>query len=217
MSLKHDTTVVYYTSNREDEGFENRIRRSIRHASRGLPLISVSQKPIDFGENICVGDVGVSGHNAWRQFQIGVLAAKTKYVCPAEADTIYPKEYFSFVPPRDDTYYLAPLYVCFCQRGHGKYFALKPRGSESSMVVNRELLLERLEGMFHGKSTWGPVEDWVWLLDKQRRTRFDMDIPVVTFKTDSNMHRKTPHRTEDRIKDLPGYGDVRDLIGRYRG
>jgi hypothetical protein len=215
--LTPHATVIYYTSNRENEAFEGRIRRSIRHASKGLPIISVSQKPIDFGTNICVGDVGTSGHNAWRQFQMGVLKAKTKYICPAEADTIYPKEYFSFVPPRDDTYYLAPLYVCFCQRGYGKYFAWKPRGSESSMVVNRELLLGRLEKMFEGRGMWGPTEDFMWLLDKQRRTRFNIPIPVVTFKTDENMHRKTPHKVDDRTKDLPGYGNVRDLIRRYRG
>jgi hypothetical protein len=213
--MRDDLTVVYYTSNREDERFEARIRRSIRHASRGVPIISVSQKPIDFGVNICVGEVGVSGLNAWRQFQIGVQAAKTKYVCPAEADTLYPKEYFSFVPPRDDMYYLAPLYVCFSQRGYGKYFARKSRGSESAMVVNRELVLSRLEVMYDGLPTWGPDFDAVWLLGKQPREFFHMNTPVVSFKTDRNMHRKTPHEIDDRIRDLPGYGNVRELIGRY--
>jgi hypothetical protein len=213
--MRDDLTVVYYTANREEPGFEARIRRSIAHAARGLPVVSVSQKPIDFGTNICVGDVGLSGVNAWRQFQIGVQAAKTKYVCPVEADTLYPREYFEFAPPRDDTFYLAPLYVCFCQRGYGKYFALKPRGSESAMVVNRELVLSRLEAMYKDLPTWGPHIDGLWLLDKQRREFFQMETPVVTFKTDRNMHKKTPHRVEDRLKDLPGHGDVHGLIGRY--
>ena len=93
-----DLTVIYYTSNKEKELFESRIRESILDMIGDIPLISVSQKPIDFGKNICVGDVGVCGHNLFRQFQIGAKAAKTKYVCNVEADALYPKEYFEFTP-----------------------------------------------------------------------------------------------------------------------
>jgi len=58
------TTIIYYTANREDERFEQVIRENILRVSEGLPIISVSQKPIDFGQNICVGNVGVSNQNA---------------------------------------------------------------------------------------------------------------------------------------------------------
>lgn len=215
--MRDDLTVVYYTCNREEPQFEARIRRSLLHASRGLPIISVSHKPIDLGTNICVGDVGISGLNAWRQFQIGVKAAKTKYVCPAEADMLYPKEFFRFVPPRDDIFYLAPLYVCFSQRGYGKYFAEKNRRSESAMIVNRDFVLARLDEMYKDLPMWGPDFDHIWLLGKQPKEFFELPVPVVTFKTDRNMHRKTPHKVEDKIRELPGHGNVRELIGRYFG
>ena len=65
-------TILYYTSNREGEEFEGRIRQNILNVKGDLPIISISHKPIDFGENICVGDVGVSGFNMFRQIQIGL-------------------------------------------------------------------------------------------------------------------------------------------------
>ena len=213
-----DTTIIYYTSNREDPVFEGRIIRSLLHSSGGrLPIISVSQKPMDLGVNVCVGDgIGYSGRNCFRQFQIGTLLAKTKYVCPAESDMIYPKEYFDFIPPTDDTFYLAaPLYVCFNQRGYRRYYAHKPRGSESAMVVDRKLLLNRMEVLFGTGPMWGPIEEEIWMLRRQKVEFFNLDVPVVTFKTDRNMHRKTPHDVTSRLTELPYYGEVHNLISRY--
>ena len=73
------TTVIYYTSNREHRRFERKIIDSLVKQSDGLDIISVSQKPISLGKNICVGNVGQSVFNAWRQLQIGVREAKTEF------------------------------------------------------------------------------------------------------------------------------------------
>ncbi|KKT37762.1 MAG: hypothetical protein UW26_C0025G0001, partial [Candidatus Collierbacteria bacterium GW2011_GWF1_44_12] len=53
--MKNQVTVLYYTSNREDEKFETRIRKNLLKNCGDLPIVSVSQKPIDLGRNICVG------------------------------------------------------------------------------------------------------------------------------------------------------------------
>lgn len=101
-----DTTVIYYTSNREKENFENKIKGRLLGSIGDTPLVSVSQKPIDFGENICVGDVGTSDHNIYRQLQMGCMRATTKYVCTAEADCLYPPSgYFDFSPPDENAAY----------------------------------------------------------------------------------------------------------------
>ena len=60
-------TIIYYTANREKESFENKVRENILKVKGDLPVISVSQKPIDFGKNICVGDIGQNYLNAFRQ------------------------------------------------------------------------------------------------------------------------------------------------------
>lgn len=214
--MEKDLTVIYYTANHEKPEFEEKTKQLILDTIKDTPLISVSQKPIDFGKNICVGDVGRSGHNVFRQFQIGALEAKTKYVCPCESDFLYPPEYFAFRPPTDDKFYLLmPLYVLFAQRGYKRYFALKQRGSEACMVVNRDLLLKRMDAMFRGHDMWGPVEKIIWLLRGCNQELVTIDKPIVTFKTDNNMHRKTPHDTTRRILEIPYWGEAHDLIRKY--
>lgn len=222
--MRQNLTAVYYTSNSEKPAFEAKIRQSLLDAMGDLPLISVSQRPIDFGQNICVGEVGRSAQNVFRQMQIGVAAAKTRFVCPAESDILYPPEYFTFRPPRDDTFYLAmPLWVLFAQRGGGKVFCRKPHGSESSMVVSRDLLLNRLTAMLAKLDQWGDQDadgdKLPWMLDKRltRRGHFQLSTGVVTFKTDQNLHRKTPHDVDSKTRELSGWGLARDLVGKYCG
>lgn len=209
-------TVVYYSSNREPESFEQKIQATILANMGNSHLISVSQKPMDFGENICVGEVGVTGHNAWRQFQLGCEKARTKYVCAAEADCLYPPEYFAFRPPRDDVFYLAmPLYVLFAQRGKAKRFNLKERASECAMIMNRDLALRRLEQMYRGLPEWNPVDEFIWFLRNQLKEHVELPKPIITLKTDRNMHRKTPHQQGTRITELPYWGTAHEVLARY--
>lgn len=219
-----NTTVIYYTSNQEDPKFEGRIMRSLKNTIKPLlvPLVSVSQKPIKFGTNICVGSVGVSSHNAWRQLQIGAKAAKTKFICTAEADCLYPAEYFMFTPTREDTAYIAdPLYILFSQRGKGRVFCYKSRGSESAMIVGRQCLIDGLEKVLSGFGTWGMNdangETIPYLLNIIKRRRVIFNTPIITFKTDNNMHRKTPHNSSSRTRELPQIGKASDLVRKYLG
>jgi hypothetical protein len=92
--------IIYYTSNREDPKFENRVKENILSVT-DLPIVSVSQKPIDFGKNICVGDVGTSGFNCFRQIQIALQNTAADFVISAEADCLYPPDYFEFVPENE--------------------------------------------------------------------------------------------------------------------
>ena len=225
--MRNDLTVIYYTSNREKPRFEKRITRSLRHSSRPLPIISVSQKPIDFGENICVGDVGRSAQNAWRQYLIGCEAAKTKFVCPAESDFLYPKEYFKFVPPRDDTiYYGGPLYILYAARNKSHWY-LRMRISEAISMASREYMIHVLKDQLSGKPKWRPFLE-LKIDDAKRKgeklpdlftgfniKRFNMKLPAVTFKTDENMHRQSTHVRGGETRELPYWGDSLNLIRRY--
>lgn len=91
-----DSTIIYYSSGTESSSFEKKIQDTILENSGGLPIISVTQKPSDFGLNIDVGDVGASEMNMLRQILIGCYAATTKYVISAEADSLYGPDYFQF-------------------------------------------------------------------------------------------------------------------------
>ena len=47
--------IVYYTDSRLERELDERVRENILRVANGIPIISVSQKPLDFGTNICVG------------------------------------------------------------------------------------------------------------------------------------------------------------------
>ena len=104
--MRNDLTVIYYTANTEQEKFETKIRKQLLKSINGLPLISVSRKPIqNFGTNICVGLQPYCDRSAFHQLLIGLERAKTTFAIATEADCLYPPEYFTFTPPKLDHAY----------------------------------------------------------------------------------------------------------------
>lgn len=76
---KNNLTVVYYTSNwldTQNPYFLENTKKQLLTAIGDLPLISVSQKPIAFGTNICVGEIGRSHLNLYRQILAGSWLAR---------------------------------------------------------------------------------------------------------------------------------------------
>jgi len=218
-----DLTAIYYTSNRENPIFEQRVGEALVEAAGDTPIISVSQKPMRLGNNICVGDMGVSSQNAYVQMLIGLTAATTKWVCTACADGMYVPEYFQFVPPRDDVFYFAkPLWVFFSLRGKRRAFVNKPLGSEVAMVCDRRLLIERVRTILAPiGGSWGPhcsgETCWPNLIDRSvvTRERFYLEHPCITVKTDEQMHRKTPCRMSSQTDEIPYWGTVSQFAKRF--
>lgn len=209
------STIIYYTANREDKRFEQVIREQIIRASGGLPIISVSQKPINFGTNICVGDVGVSNQNAHRQFQIGCEAAKTEFVHAAESDALYPPEYFQFIPDDLNSAYRVPIYLF---RLGGVRFYWK-EASECATVVGRSYAIAAIAKSLHGRDYWEPQLETGAQVPYTFRNRnwkpFTIQVPVITIKTENQMHRW--HGTEGTVRKLPGWGKPRDITNLFKG
>ncbi len=205
----NDATIIYYTSNREDPAFESRVRENILKNSGGLPIISVSHQPIDFGKNICVGDVGTSGFNMFRQVEIACEAATTPFVISAEADCLYPPDYFQFIPPRLDAAYRDNnLYVMPDQRD---FFFYKSEGATHAQVVGREFYLKILKDLFKGAPKWS-VEEKNFPKERHRKPDvFDeimywtTDNPVFQIKTHKGMRYYT-HSDRTPIIELPYWG-----------
>ena len=218
-----DLTAVYYTSNAEASIFEQRVGEALVEAAGDTPIISVSQKPMNLGNNICVGNVGVSSQNGYMQLLIGLETATTEWVCTACADSIYVPEYFRFRPPRDDTFYLAkPLWVFFALKNKQRGFANKPMGAELAMVCSRRLLIDRIRTILEPiGGSWGPHGSgetcWPKLMDRSaiRRERFHLDNPCITVKTDDQMHRKTPCRMSTFTNEIPYWGTVDQFTHRF--
>lgn len=217
-----EITLIYYSSNREKPEFEQRIRDNILALCGDMPIISVTQKPIDFGKNIVVGNVGASGFNMFRQVQIACREAKTPFVLSAEADCLYPPDYFTFVPPRNDLCYRNKnLYV---MPQHRAYFWKKEEGATHAQIVDRELYLKTLDRLFEGAPQWSIGEK---NFPKERTHQKQEDVfakdeiefyetqnPVIQIKTSQSMRNYT---NSDRIPrhELPYWGNGRDFRKKY--
>lgn len=203
----NDTTILYYTSNREDETFEHKIQNVLKKIGKGFPIISVSQKPIDLGENICIGEVGANDFNLYHQILIGCKAAKTTFVTMAEADNLYPPDYFKFIPSRvDRVYRYDPIYV---MKLHRSYFFRKPT-CEGAQIVGREYLISLIEQEIGVDPGWSDKQFKVnpyKNLDKDWGT-YGSDIPVVSIKTGQGLRANT--RTHlIGCKELPYWGTTK--------
>jgi hypothetical protein len=206
---REDLTVVYYTHNRERPEFEARIQSRLLKMIGDMPLISVSQKPIDFGTNICVGDIGPSNVHYAKQLHVGVVAASTKFVCVAESDFVYPPEYFTFLPEREDAMYLADhLYIIYENGRRATAFVPRP-WSGGALISSRDHLVSVCEKLYTSNRLnklhhIGPIEF------------FHTDIPIVTFKTNENMHQKGPIlRGVPAKTELPYWGTIEAIRREY--
>src|SRR3989338_3705710 len=144
-----DLTIIYYTSNYLDDHnpyFLANTKKQLLEAVGNLPVISVSQKPIDLGTNICLGDIGRSHLNLYRQILIGAKAAKTKYVAMAEDDVLYSPEHFHYhVPEKDVFAYNMAKWSLFTWTRPPLFSFRTKRKVVNSLIAKREMLVEALE------------------------------------------------------------------------
>ena len=77
-----DLTVVYYTCNAIPNKFAHNMQEQLLKATEGIPIISVSHIPMQFGNNIKV-DLERNHFNIYRQALIGAKEAHTKYIAYA--------------------------------------------------------------------------------------------------------------------------------------
>jgi hypothetical protein len=214
----NNVTIIYYTSNREDPEFERKVQETLLKNCGGLPIISVSQKPINLGKNICVGDVGISGFNMFRQVEIALEEATTDFVISAEADCLYPPDYFQFIPPKLDLCYRDNnLYVMPDKRD---FFFHKKEGATHAQIVGRKFYLKVLKKLFKGAPKWSTEEK---NFPKERWGKEDVfdtiaywksPNPVFQIKTHKGMRYYT-HSDRTPITELPYWGEGKKVRRQY--
>jgi len=139
-----DLTIIYYTANFISNHFQDATKKVLLEAIGQTFLISVSQKPMDFGENICVGEIGRSAFNIYRQALIGAKAAKTQYVAMAEDDILYSADHFTH-RPHDGFFAYDKNNWSIYTWVNPPVFSYKDRRTFYSLICERDLLIETLE------------------------------------------------------------------------
>ena len=138
-----DLSIIYYTDNSLPPEFEARCQRELKRAARGQTIISVSQKPLDFGENICMEGIGRNLHSLFAQPLAGVKAAQTKYIALAEHDCFYHPSHFEWRPPDDGVFwYDVNHWFVLYQTGDYAYYRRKPM---SMLICTREMFIPAVE------------------------------------------------------------------------
>lgn len=216
-----DATILYYSSNEERPEFEAKIVENLLKNCGNLPIISITHKPMDLGKNICVGEVGSSGFNMFRQVLIGCEAATTPLIISAEADCLYPPDYFTFRPERLDIAYRdVNLYVMGHRRDY--FFYKGGNGATHAQIVGRQFYIDRLTYYFKDAPMWC-VEEKNFPKERTRKKKEDVfdefelyqsENPVFQIKTGRGMRHYTAS-FRDPIYELPYWGLGKDVYRRF--
>jgi hypothetical protein len=210
-----DLTVIYYSSNREDPLFEREISSMVRHSAVPFPIIAVTQKPMDLGgKNICVGDVGISDENVYRQILLGCMAANTPYVAMAESDCLYPLQFWQFYrPPNLHTCCRAGVWLLYL--GDDKFYWKE--SSLCTQIVGREYLIDVITKRLDGRPEWNPDPSYKNYKPKYKDILppkswiiYNTPIPCVNIKTGNGM-RKRAATSKITTRNIPYWGTTMEV------
>ena len=199
----NNMTIIYYTANLISDIFASNIRRHLlRTIGDKYSIISISQKPIiDFGENICVGEIGVSGYNIYKQILLGSKMAKTEFIVCCEDDSLYIPEHFQYLPSKDTFAYNINRWNV-----NRRFYFYRARQGMCMCVAPTELMIKTLEIRF---SKFG--EEW----SKQKQIqyfgepgRYERKLGLPPVKIES-FRTELPTLT---FNHRPSYGGVRALL-----
>lgn len=130
--------IIYYTDSRLGEPIISLVQKEILEAQ--LPVISVSLKPMSFGQNIVL-DLEPSILTMLKQILTALETSKADTVFFCEHDVLYHKMHFDFEPPSKDIYYYNTN-VWRWRYPFDLLITYSHLRSLSGLCVNRELVTE---------------------------------------------------------------------------
>ena len=216
----NDLTLLYYTAHMLPDGCSERIREHLLETANGLPIVSVSQKPIDLGKNICVGKIGQSYYNCYKQIYTGACEVKTKYISCCEDDTLYNQEHFLFRPEKDAFYYNKSMWYLEDDR-----FWHKGQTGMFGCIVPTELLVKSLKKRFdeYPKEPF-PRNKQVrakWIepgrCDGEKTEDFRTKIPLITLNYFSGLGGRAKSIVHKPVEesDIEYWGSARALKDKF--
>jgi len=223
-----DLTLLYYTANVVDPTLGQRCLDQLVHACPNTPIVSVSQKPIQVGMNICVGEIGRSLQNIYMQVLAGARQVKTKYVALVEDDCLYVPDHFNHRPSSDQVFaYNLNRWLLHADRGN--VYSYRKRAILSQCIAPTQLLVECLaqrEGRDIPKKYSGEMgmfEGKLGLKEYQYETFYSTEPNVVVCHEKNTSGRKTWGKDQPEAYDGPvqktiqPWGDAEELLSKLFG
>jgi hypothetical protein len=240
-----DLTIVYYTSNHLEQKnpyFLANTELQLVRAAGDLPIVIVSQMPTMFGSNstnVCLGDIGRSHLNIYRQILEGCKAAKTKYVAMAEDDILYSYEHFhseDYLPPEDTFMFDMNKLSLFTWTKPPVFSFRHNRQVVNQLIAPRQMLIDSLEERFARveelKRQGRPEEKIIKVWGDPGR--YETQLGVTVRKTDNFMctcpsivfsheyaygyefnQGKKKRLGDLRIIEVPYWGTAEQVLGRF--
>lgn len=142
----NDLSIIFLTANLLPEGWAKYQREVLLKAAGELPIITISRKSLDWGDNI-LDNEPKSLSNIYKQLLRGCQRAETPYIAVAEDDTLYPYEHFhGYRPPLNAVAYNLNRMGLFTWRKPTYFW--KNRISNSVLIASRGYLMDALEERF---------------------------------------------------------------------
>lgn len=183
-----DISIVYYTANSIPEAFMEHTQRQLLAAAGYIPIVSVSHKPMVFGQNIVV-NFERSYLNIYRQALIGAKAASTKYIALAEDDVLYYAEHFAQRSAQGVFAYNMSVWSIFTWDAT-PVFSYKDRRNLSGLICERGLFIEAMEERFvKWPEDSAPIRNWSEPgkyeenlgVTQRHSEKFYTDVPNIVF------------------------------------
>ena len=212
--FKAPRVIVYYTDSELEPILANAVRKRLRMTIGPIPIISVSQKPLDFGTNICVGEKEKSYRMMYEQLLVGLEAApEGSIVYPVEHDVFYHPSHFAFLPEDDEhAYFNTNRY--YYRLGLSSFVKARGKTALSQCVARREFLIahckERLAKWDAG------IENRMHIAYKT----FVSDRPNVDIRHGKNLtpdgdYKRGYYRGQIKgIYNLPGWGSPKHFMSK---
>lgn len=224
-------SLVYYTDNRCEERITKLVRRQLLKTCPQWQIVSVSQYPIDFGQNIVLAQPR-GALTMFEQILAGLRASTADVVFLVEHDVIYHPSHFDFTPPRRDVfYYNEHCYKVDAKTGQALFFYTK---QTSGVCAYRKLLLEHYERRvarvqkegFTRRMGFEPgTHKFPRGIDDYPAERWMSEFPNVDVRHASNLtasrFKKEEYRSQRSIKgwklcdDIPGWGKTKDRFDEW--
>lgn len=222
-----DITIIFLTVNRVPERWATYHKRVLLEAAKDIPIISVSEKPIDIGRNI-INDGEICYENIYRQMLRAAKLVETPYFAIAEDDTLYHESHFNFQRPEMDEFLFNRNRLSLFTWGEPVYH-WRNRVNNSVFIAPTALAIESLEERF---ARWpdGFPENIVGELGRRmvdrnmkvterKSVEGFSKVSVIQFNHEYGCEeRQTRHRKtygSILMYDIPFWGHAKELVKNF--
>ncbi len=185
--------IIYYTDNQLNVKIAQKVQKNIK--SIGLPIVSSSLKPMDFGNNAVIDHK--RGRMAYFMQIVDALqrsSAKIVYFC--EHDVLYNPTHFDFVPPEKDKFYFN-VNVWKVEWGTGRALKVDDCKQISGLVCYRELAL----AFYERKLKEHKAGNFDFHYEPQEgRESFSSEKPLYDIRHDNNLTKTRWNKSGFRDK-----------------